>query len=60
MRLEKPTKEIVEEYRRQFEAKNNADEEAIKELFKIFPDNEDYKPVLLKSIVINTLYKYPD
>ena len=56
MRLKEPTKELVEEYRRQFEDKNRADEEAIKELLKIFPDNTDYKAVLLKSIVINTLY----
>ncbi len=56
MRLERPTKELVEEYRRRFDAKNSADEDAIKELFKIFPDNKDYKAVLLKSIVINTLY----
>lgn len=56
MRLKKPTKELVEKYRRQFEHKNRADEDAIKELFKIFPDNKDYKGVLLKSIVINTLY----
>ena len=53
MRLKEPTKELVEEYRRQFEHKNRADEEAIKELLKIFPDNTDYKAVLLKSIVIN-------
>jgi hypothetical protein len=56
MRLNKPTKELVEKYRRQFEQKNKADEEAIKELLKIFPDNKDYKGVLLKSIVINELY----
>lgn len=56
MQLKKPTKELVEKYRRQSEHKNSADEEAIKELFKIFPDNKDYKGVLLKSIAINTLY----
>jgi len=43
MRLKEPTKELVEEYRRQFEDKNRADEEAIKELLKIIPDNTDYK-----------------
>src|SRR5882672_10691795 len=56
MRLKKPTKGLIEKYRRNFEHKNNADEESIKGLFKIFPDNKDYKGVLLKSIVINTLY----
>jgi hypothetical protein len=56
MGLKKPTKELVEKYRRQFEQKNRPDEEAIKELFKIFPYNQDYKGVLLKSIVINELY----
>jgi hypothetical protein len=56
MRLERPTKQLIEKYRRQFEQKNSADEEALKELCKIFPDNRDYKGVLLKSIVINDLY----
>ncbi len=56
MQLEIPTRELIEKYRKEFENKNNADEEAIKELFKIFPDNKDYKGVLLKSIVINSLY----
>ncbi len=56
MRLETPTKQLIEKYRRQFEDKNSADEQAIKELCKIFPDNKDYKGVLLKSVVINTLY----
>lgn len=54
--LERPTKELVEKYRREFEQKNSAEESAIKELFKMFPDNKDYRGVLLKSIVINTLY----
>ena len=56
MELETPTRQIIEKYRRQFEQKNRADEEAIEEILKIFPDNKDYKGVLLKSIVINTLY----
>ena len=56
MGLERPTKSLIEKYRREFEHKNSADEEAIKEIFKIFPDNKVYKGVLLKSIVINTLY----
>jgi hypothetical protein len=56
MRLERPTKHLIDKYRRQFENKNSADEVAIKELWKIFPDNKDYKGVLLKSIVLNTLY----
>jgi hypothetical protein len=56
MRLKKPTKELVETYRREFEDKNKQDEDAIKELFKIFPDNTDYKSVLLKSVLINTFY----
>jgi len=56
VRLKKPTKELVEKYRREFEGKNKQDEDAIKELFKIFPDNTDYKSVLLKSVLINTFY----
>lgn len=56
MKLDRPTKQLIEKYRRQFEDKNRADEEAIRELFKIFPDNKDYKGVLLKTIVINALY----
>lgn len=56
MQLEKPTKELIEKYGREFERKHGAEEEAIRELFKIFSDNKDYKGVLLKSIVINTLY----
>ena len=54
--LEKPTRELIDKYRREFELRNNAEEEAIRELCKIFPDNKDYKGVLLKSIVINELY----
>ena len=56
MELEKPTKQLIEKYGKQFEQKNSEDEEAIKELCKIFPGNKDYKGVLLKSIVINKLY----
>jgi hypothetical protein len=56
MRLKKPTKELVEKYQRQFEYKNTAEEDAVRELFKVFPDNKDYRGVLLKSIVINSLY----
>jgi hypothetical protein len=56
MELNRPTKEFIEEYRRQFEHKNSAEEAAIKELCKLFPGNKNYKGVLLKSIVINTLY----
>jgi hypothetical protein len=57
MGLKRPTKQLIEKYRRQFEHENSAEEEAIKELCKTFPDNKDYKGVLLKSIVINTLYR---
>jgi hypothetical protein len=42
-------------YQRQFEDKNTAEEDAIQELLKTFPDNKDYKGVLLKSITINAL-----
>lgn len=56
MGLKRPTVQLIEKYRRQFEHKNSAEEEAIIDLFKIFPDNKNYKGVLLKSIVINTLY----
>jgi len=56
MRLRKPTIELVEKYQRQFEDKNGAEEEAISELLKLFPDNKDYSGVLLKCVVINTLY----
>ena len=56
MQLEKPTKELIEEYGRNFEDKNKAEEEAIHALLKLFPDNKDYKGVLLKCIVINSLY----
>jgi hypothetical protein len=56
MKLDRPTKELVERYGKQFDKNNSVEEEAIKELGKIFPDNSDYKGVLLKSIVINTLY----
>jgi hypothetical protein len=54
--LERPTRELIEKHRREFELRNNAEEEAIRELCRIFPDNKDYKGVLLKSIVINELY----
>ena len=56
MQLETPTRELIEKYRKAFEHRNSAEEEAIIEIFKIFPNNKDYKGVLLKSIVINTLY----
>ena len=56
MQLEKPTKELIEKYRGEFERKNGEEEAAIREIFKIFSDNKDYKGVLLKSIVINALY----
>jgi hypothetical protein len=56
MPLEAPTKELIAKYRREFEHKNNAEEAAISELIKLFPDNKNYKGVLLKCIVINTLY----
>jgi hypothetical protein len=56
MELDRPTKQLIEKYGMQFGQKNSAEEEAIKELCKTFPDNKDYKGVLLKSIVINELY----
>jgi hypothetical protein len=56
MKLEKPTRELVDKYRRASERRNNGEEEAIRELFKIFLDNKDCKGVLLKSILINELY----
>jgi hypothetical protein len=56
MPLLKPTKKLVEKYRREFEDENRAGEEAISEILKLFPNNEDYKGVLLKCIVINALY----
>ena len=56
MKLERPTRHLIERYRREFEIKNNAEEAAISELLKLFPNNKDYKGVLLKCIVINTLY----
>lgn len=55
MKLDRPTRKLIAVYCRRFE-KNTAEEEAIKELIEIFPDNKNYKGVLLKSIVINTLY----
>lgn len=54
--LKKPTRELIERYRRNFDDKNKAEEEAISALVKLFPDNKDYKGVLLKCIVINSLY----
>lgn len=56
MELDRPTRELIEKYGKQFEQSNNAEEEALKDLCKIFPHDKDYKGVLLKSIVINTLY----
>src|SRR5258706_2443067 len=56
MKLERPTRHLIERYRREFEIKNNGEEAAISELLKLFPNNKDYKGVLLKCIVINTLY----
>jgi hypothetical protein len=56
MKLERPTRHLIESYRREFEIKNNAEEAAISELLKLFPNNKNYKGVLLKCIVINTLY----
>lgn len=56
MHLETPTRELIERYRTNFEDKNKAEEEAIRALLKLFPDNKDYKGVLLKCIVINSLY----
>lgn len=56
MKLERPTSQLIEKYRREFEIKNSAEEAAISELLKVFPNNKDYKGVLLKCIVINTLY----
>jgi hypothetical protein len=55
MKLERPTRQLIEKYRREFETKNNPEEAAISELLKLFPDNKDYKGVLLKCVVINTL-----
>ena len=57
MQPETPTRELIEKYRKEFEHKNSAEEEAIIEVFKIFPNNKDYKGVLLKSIVINSVGK---
>jgi hypothetical protein len=54
--LEKPTRELIERYRRNFDDKNKAEEGAISALLKLFPDNKDYKGVLLKCVVINSLY----
>ena len=56
MPLQAPTRELIAKYGREFEDRNNAEEAAISELLKLFPDNKDYKGVLLKCIVINTLY----
>src|SRR3989440_3407737 len=39
MHLERPTRELIKKDRRSFENKNNADEEAISELLKLFPAN---------------------
>jgi hypothetical protein len=46
MHLKTPTRELIEEYRRSFEDKNKAEEDAISELLKLFPGNKDYKGVL--------------
>jgi len=56
MELDRPTIELIEVYGSQWEHNGRAEEEAIKALFKIFPDNKEYTGVLLKSMVINTLY----
>jgi hypothetical protein len=56
MHLEKPTRELIEKYRRSFENKNKAEEDAIGALLKLFPCNKKYQGVLLKCVVINSLY----
>lgn len=56
MELHRPTKELVEVYGKQWEQIGPAEENAIRELLKKFPDNRDYTGVLLKSMTINTLY----
>src|SRR6266576_2595363 len=39
MQLETPTRELIEKYRKEFEHRNSAEEEAIIEIFKIFPNS---------------------
>ncbi len=56
MELHRPTKELVEMFGKQWEQIGPAEEDAIRELLKIFPDNRDYTGVLIKSTIINTLY----
>lgn len=56
MQLERPTKQLVERYVLKFKKRFASPENAIQLLCEKFPDNESFESVLLKSIVINTLY----
>ena len=49
MKLDRPTRELIEMYGKKWEQNARAEEKAIRELFKIFPDNRDYTGVLLKA-----------
>lgn len=56
MLLQRPSRELIEEYSARFEQKNAKPENAIRLLCEKFPDNKSLESILLKSIVINTLY----
>lgn len=56
MLLERPTKQLIERYVLQFEERSARSENVIRQLCEKFPHNNKFESVLLKSIVINTLY----
>lgn len=56
MELQNPTKQLIKNYVGKFEQQNAKSENAIRLLFEKFPENKDFENVLLKSIVINSLY----
>jgi hypothetical protein len=49
MELHRPTRELVAQYGKQWDQMGPAEEDAIRELWKMFPDNRDYTGVLLKK-----------
>jgi len=56
MKLLRPSTPLARSYGDKFETTFGQSESAIRLLCEKFPDNRTYESVLLKSIVINTLY----
>lgn len=54
--LVRPSEALVQAYRDRFETVFGSSESAIRLLCERFPNNQSFEDVLLKSIVINTLY----